>query len=175
MNRKLKLWLPYLLGRLGVAGAAGLLLSAAAAGLDFLVLQPQVEANREMLSEWQTLKRQARAAQAAARRPDALQGLAPAAMVPEAVARLFAAADSAGLLLAQGEYRQASEKGNGLTQYHISLSLTGSYPTLQAFLSEAMQQEPGLALDSLRFSRESVEASELDAQLQFTLYLREGA
>ncbi len=173
MRQVLQLWLPYLLGRLGWLGGIGAVLLTAAIALQLVVLQPQAEDNRRLQAEWLALSQDAQARVAEARPNEALQDLAPTTMASEAIARLFAAADSAGLLLSQGEYRQVSEKGSGLSQYQITLPLTGSYPAVRAFLNEAMDREPGLALVGLKLSRASVTQSELDARLQLILYLRE--
>jgi hypothetical protein len=175
MTQRLLVWLPYLFSRLGWAGSMGLLSLAVASALHVFVIRLQAETNQIMQREWETLSRNAHANEPSSQQRDSVEGLAPTVRAPEAIARLFAAADKAGLLLEQGEYRQLSEKDSGLTQYQITLPLVGSYPAVHAFLLEAMQQEPGLALDGLRLSRESVEESQLDAQMQLTLYLREGA
>jgi hypothetical protein len=172
MISALRQWLPYLLSRLGPAGGAGLLLLVAALGLELFLVQPQHEANRQLDTQLKMQSRVSRVAAPVAARPDSLQGLEPAAKVPEAVARLFAAAKDAGLLLDKGEYRLVSEKDSDMSQYQIMLPLTGSFPVLRNFLNEVLLQ-PGLALDSLKFARASVEVGELEAQLRFTLFVRE--
>ena len=92
---------------------------------------------------------------------------------PEGVARLFAAATHAGLSLEQGTYRPAGEQGAGLRRYQITLPVTGDYPAIRAFLAEALERQPGLALDSLALSRETFASAEVKARLGLTLYLRE--
>lgn len=171
MNAPLRQWGPYLLSRLGPAGSAGLILLIAAAVLNPLLVQPRQEVDRQLEAQLARQSRSAQAAPLAIKPRDSLNGLASAAQVPEAVAHLFAAAEDAGVLLDKGDYRLVSDKAGGVRQYQITLPLTGSYPILRAFINDALQQ-PGLALDSLKLGRATVETDQLEAQLQLTLYVR---
>lgn len=179
----LRYWLSYGLVRLGWPGAAGLALLLAAGVLQGLEVQPLRDANLAMQQRAERLAKQARPPREneAARPADLSATLPGAERMPEAVARLFAAANHAGLTLQQGAYRAvgdkaagektASDKTNGLARYQISLPVTGNYPAVRAFVAEALEREPSLALDGMRLSRERMDSGEIDAELRFTLYL----
>lgn len=167
----------YRLGRLGRAGAAGaLLLVAGAAWWQFGVkpLDAQVAAQRADNTRVRVALRAeaARAAQAGVK-ASAHPVLAPAAAA--ALRRLFDAAGRAGLQLDQGEYRLTEVGSAHLRRYQLSLPVDGSYPAIRAFVTEALNDDPALALVAVRLRRESIETPELDAVLNFTLYLGDGA
>jgi hypothetical protein len=54
------------------------------------------------------------------------------------------------------------------------LPVTGDYPAVRAFVAEALEREPSLALDGMRLVRESMDLGEIEAELRFTLYLGGG-
>ena len=168
-------WLRYAQAWLGWPGTAGIALLAGAALLYVAQVQP-------LQSDSVELQRQAEQMAKAPPpvTPDATLKAAslsvslPAAeQMPESVARLFSAARHAGLSLEQGVYRAASEKSSRLLRYQISLPVNGDYPAVRAFIAEALEREPGLALDSLRMKRDTLDQGVVDADLRFTLYLGE--
>jgi len=166
-------WLQYFLARLGWPGTLGLLLLAAAWPLHALYLQPLQDAGAELQRQADRLARQAPVAKLdTGRQPAMLSTTLPGVeQMPEAVARLFSAARHAGLSLEQGVYRVAGEKSSRLLRYQISLPVSGDYPALRAFIAEALEREPSLALDSLRLTRADMGQGVIDADLRFTLYL----
>jgi hypothetical protein len=171
-------WLRYALARLGWPGVAGLTLLAAAWLAQSLEVQSMRNANMAMQQRAERLAKQVLPArEIEATRQAALSATLPGAeRMPEAVARLFAAAKHAGLTLQQGAYRAVGdkaggEKSSGLSRYQISLPVTGDYPAVRAFVAEALEREPGLALDGMRLARERMDLGEIDAELRFTLYL----
>lgn len=163
------LWVAARLGRPGLLGLA--LLVGASFAQQFLV--PKLAAETQALRT-QIAAVQARRAQQPepAAEPAEAWPLADARETPEAIGRLFKAASRAGLALEAGEYRLQS--GQGLLRYQIQLPLQGRYPPLRSFLSDSLNGNPSLALDSLNLSRERVEDAELKAVLRFTLYLDAG-
>lgn len=176
MARTLDL-LGYRLGRLGWAGmAGGLLLAASTAWWQFGVkpLEAQAAAQRDDNARVRSVMQAeaARAVQdgvATAERPV----LAPAAAA--ALRRLFDAAGRAGLQLDQGEYRLTEVGSAHLRRYQLSLPVAGSYPAIRAFIMQAINDDPALALVAVRLRRERIEVTDLDAVLNFTLYLGDGA
>jgi len=169
MKRVLDL-LVFHLARLGRVGLLGGALVAAALAADFLLLRP-------LEAEWAGLvDRNQRAAlaapdPAAARRTVA--GPPVAAAAEEVLRQLFAAAAKNGLELDQGDYTLSSEQSGDIHRYQISLPVSGSYPALRAFLAEALNGSPALALSHLEMERAVIEDTELVASLRFTLFLKE--
>lgn len=176
MTRALDMFRFYL-GRLGRAGLAGLVMLLAALAYEYAVVLPReaaVEAQhlRNQQSRQETAALQARemeAASAAGAKPP----MAPAAT--DALRRLFDAAEHAGLGLDRGEYRLTEVKEANLRRYQLSLPVMGSYPDIRAFVTEALNADPALALGAISLRRDSIEAAELEAQLSFTLFLDSGA
>jgi hypothetical protein len=167
MKRLLDL-LHFQFGRLGWPGALGIGLIAAALAADFLVLRPGEAAWAEQI------ERNRIAALAA---PDVKSAKGSGAALPVAAAaeevlrQLFAAAAANGLVLDQGDYTLSGEKAGDLHRYQISLPVAGSYPALRAFLAQALNDSPALALGHVEMERAVIEDAELVASLRFTLFL----
>jgi hypothetical protein len=50
--------------------------------------------------------------------------------------------------------------------------LKGTYEQVRKFLAAALQEFPFASLDELRLERRSIEDTNVDSQIRFTLYLR---
>lgn len=74
-----------------------------------------------------------------------------------------------GLVFDSGQFKQ-EEAGKNLVRYRINLPVVGSYIDLRAFLSQAMERFPNLALEGLRISREEPAMEGVDAALQLSFY-----
>lgn len=166
-------WFAYGAERLGWPGLLGLALLLAALALDrFQTLPLETEA-ADLEARIQALALKPRPAPGMASAPPLAESLPLDADAPEGVARLFSAAGHAGLSLEQGGYRRVPQGEGGPGRYQITLPVRGDYPALRAFLAEALERQPGLALDSLALSRESLTEPALEAKLGLTLYARE--
>lgn len=166
-------WLAYGAARMAWPGLLGLALLTAAALAWLAWLMPMREETARLEARAEHLAGQPRAAPPPPTPELALAAILPSANeAPAAVARLFSAAEHAGLLLSQGSYRVAAERA-GARRLHINLPLQGAYPAIRAFLGEALDREVSLALEGIRFSRERMESDQITAQIRFTLYLRE--
>ena len=113
-------------------------------------------------------------------RPDALlaafyEQLPPVEQAREVVRRLHAQARDAGLVLERGEYRPLPDPSGRLMRYEVVLPVKGSYPRVKRFLSQAMQDTPGLALDAISLQRDRGGSQELAVQLRFTVFMRAAA
>lgn len=165
------------LGRLGWAGAAGAVLIVGSLVYDAAVVRPRAAALEEQVARNAQARRTAEALRAqAASEADA--GVAAPPLAPAAAAalrRLFDAADQASLELAQGEYRLTEIKDAPLRRYQLSLPVAGGYPEIRAFVAQALNADPALALTAIQLRRERIESPDLDALLNFTLYLEPGA
>jgi hypothetical protein len=175
MARRLNgLW--FYVGRLGGAGAVGLGLIVGSLVYDAAVVRPREAALEAQLSRNARLAAEALRAEAAAAADTAVADqptLAPAAAA--ALRRLFNAASRAGLELAQGEYRLTEVKDAHVRRYQVSLPVAGGYPEIRAFVARALNADPALALTAIQLRRERIESADLEAQLNFTLYLESGA
>lgn len=165
-------------GRLGWPGAAGVALLLGSLVYGAAVVQPHTAALDAQLMRNEQAHRAADAqrAEAVAAAEAGVAGqpsLAPAAAA--ALRGLFDAAGKAELELVQGEYRLTAVQEAGLRRYQLSLPVAGDYPALRAFVTQALNADPALALTAIQLRRESIESTDLEAQLNFTLYLEAGA
>ena len=86
---------------------------------------------------------------------------------------LYGHARASQVQLLQGEYRLESPAG-GLTAYHVTLPVRGSYPQLRQFVGRVLREMPTASLDALRFERKKAADAQLQAQVRITIYLRKG-
>ncbi len=167
--------LRYHFGRLGRIGALGGLLLLASLAYTQLALHPLQAQTAAQLRD--NARAAARADAARSEESSATASPQPA-LAPAAAAalrRLFEAAAQAGLDLDQGDYRLTEVGDAHLRRYQLALPVTGSYPQIRAFLAEAVNNDPALALVAVRLRRERIEATEIDAMLNFILYLASDA
>lgn len=176
---RLQDWLSWGGARLGWPGLLGLALLAGGVAACLAVVRP-------MDAEVTRLQGEARAlAQQLARRDATLASPVQVkdwrADLPSdhqaygRLTRLFQAAEDAGLALDEGSYRTQFEGAStgqaGLGRLVISLPVSGDYPALRGFLAQALNQDPAIALENLRLTREAMNETELMAELRFALYL----
>lgn len=158
------------LGRVGALGSVLLLASLAYTQFALKPLQAQTAAQlRDNASARAALQAEAARSAENGAKASPQPMLAPAAAA--ALRRLFEAAAQAGLELDQGEYRLTEVGDARLRRYQLALPVAGSYPQIRAFLTEALNNDPALALVAVRLRRERIEATEVDAMLNFILYL----
>lgn len=167
-------WFAWGLARLGWPGWAGLALVLGAVLVSLVQVRPMAEEAARLALQAERLARQPMTRQVAAPPRDWRAELPPDREGYARLAKLFTAASRAGLTLAEGNYREVRDAKLGLTRLAITLPVTGNYPTIRAFLAQTLNQEPALALESLRISRGAIGDSELSADLRFTLYLDAG-
>lgn len=167
------------LARLGWAGALGAALVAGSLAYDATVVRAR-EARLEEQLQRNDAARRAAEAEAAAREATRAEPASAGKpeLAPEAVAALhgvFDAAAESGLELAQGEYRLTEVREAGLRSYQLSLPVAGSYADIRAFIAQALNADPALALTAIQLRRERIEEVEVEAMINFTLYLEPGA
>ncbi len=175
--RRLQAWLRFLLVRHGWPTWIGLLLILSALGGQQWVVAPalsQVEAVRAQLP---ALRRQS--AQAPVEAQTDTQRLAAALAALPAPAGALAAVDTLhrraarhGVVLSHGEYRLLPPGSAPWARYQITLPAQGSYRSLRAWLADAMNAEPTLALDELSLRRGTVGDATVEMRVRLTLFLR---
>jgi hypothetical protein len=160
-------WLAWAAARLGRPGQAGLVMVALAAALCLGWVSPLERDSGERLARAERLARQPPAPVASV--PDWRASLPTGHVGHAHLARLFQAASAHGLRLEEGRYRDARDARTGLTRLSIVLPVSGPYPALRAFLAQALNGGPGLALEGLRLSREDMAGAEVEAEVRFVL------
>ena len=91
--------------------------------------------------------------------------------LPSQVERIHRIARSTGLQLQQGDYRLEVPPA-GLVAYRVSLPVRGEYRALRSFIGAVLKEMPVAAVDRLRFERKKPGDSQLEAQIQLTLFFR---
>jgi hypothetical protein len=84
---------------------------------------------------------------------------------------LYAAAAAQNLVLTRGEYRMTADRNGTLARYQITLPIQGSYLQIRRFVAQALTDVPVASLDDIRFKRDSIAATQLEATIKLTLYL----
>lgn len=93
--------------------------------------------------------------------------------IAERMAKLYGAAAQHNLNLEQGEYRLIPVRESKLARYEIVLPIKGGYLQLRKFVAQVLTEVPNLSLDAITFSRQKIEDSSIDVQLNMTFYLRQ--
>lgn len=166
------------LGRLGKPGAFGAALIVASLGWQAAVVRQDDAALARQLAKNEAARLAADAQRAQAETEAAVGIDGQPALAPAAAAslrRLFDTAAQNGLELSQGEYRLSVVREAGLQRYQLSLPVAGGYPQIRAFVAQALNADPALALAAIKLKRDRIESPDLEGLVNFTLYLEMGA
>lgn len=167
-------------GYLGKTGLTGILLLIAATGSWLTALLP-LQHRIAALSVQQT------DATVVASQPPATQNAVVGNPLPEfyqhfptmrsyapRLNHLYRAAQSEGLVLAEGAYHAVTDSQGKLTYYEINLPMKGSYVQVRRFLRRVFAEFPTVALDRLTLQRASISDGLVESQVRLVWYL-EGA
>lgn len=166
---------------LGVAGAAGVALLVFAALSAAIRVPESAVANESLRAELQRLALRAAGAARTGRQHDAAAQLRAFhdffpvyESLPEWLDTLEMAARDRGFSLGRVEYRLARDDGAGLLRYEAALALRGEYARIAGFVTGFLAAAPPAALDELKLRRDSASSAVLEAQLRFSIFLRDG-
>lgn len=172
MRAHLERWLR----RLGAAGVLGIGVVMACAGFWFSALAPlQQEVAARRLADERLRTRAHYQPVSAGSRAEQLRRFH--ALFPRSseltgeLERLHVMARTAGLELAQAEYR-LERRPSGLWAYRVTLPVSGSYPQLRQLVGAVLKSMPTASIDALRFERKRAADTRLEAQLRLTLHLQ---
>jgi hypothetical protein len=153
-----------------IAAAIGMAALLALAWMS--LLQDRSETMRMSLIE----QRRERAARPSPIRHDPVQtieslraSLPASSRIPQVVQHLFVLAGREKLVLKTGEYKIVTESATSTQMCRIRLPITGNAAAIQRFTLNAINEHRSLALESLSMRRERVDASEVEANVQFVL------
>lgn len=99
------------------------------------------------------------------------QTLTPESAVSTAIERIYAAAAAERISLDRGEYAHAAIANTRLARYQIVLPVKADYGRLRRFVAASLADVPGLNLDDISLQRKNIGAADVEARLQFSLYL----
>ena len=88
--------------------------------------------------------------------------------------RLWNVARRHGVALRQAEFKLSEGGQDEFQRYTILLPVTADYASLRAFVADALADLPGLALEEMNVRRGDSKSLQLDARLNFVLFVRRG-
>ncbi len=157
---------------LGVAGLAGGVLLLLALGLlvfQVWPLQQQVIAQQQEIEQLRVAA-QTRTADVPVV-TDPLVALPSNHTAAPALGQLETLARAQGFELIRGQYSVVPIGGAALSRWQLILPIEADYPALRAFAATALEQMPNLTLDEIKFERERIEDTNLQAELRFSLFV----
>lgn len=89
-----------------------------------------------------------------------------------ALRQLFAAARANGVRIERGEYSVAEKGSVAPSKIVLNMPVRGDYPGIRKFLSQSLNDNPGLVLEQIRLSRPQAGQSDLAGSVRFTLQVR---
>jgi len=164
------------LRKLGTAGVVGIGLLLFCVPFYFSAIVP---AQQELETQRNAIARlKARTSlQPAARggQPEAIRQLyeffPPISRLSEVLQQLYGLARREHLELQQGEYR-LERQGEAISSYRVTLPVRGTYPQIRGFIAATIDELPVVSLDALRFERQRISDTRIEAQIRLTLYFR---
>jgi hypothetical protein len=163
-----------------VNGIAAIICIAAAVGWLWGMpqLRTRLEDQKSALSSTRALLRQTNTPASAPQRSLAEERLAnfydtlgEKQYAEQQIKTLFAIAAKTNLILNLADYKLALNKDGHYTTYQISLPVKGAYTSIRQFCEQVLLAIPFASLDDISFKREAIANRNLEAKLQFTLYL----
>jgi hypothetical protein len=96
-------------------------------------------------------------------------------MIPDQLKQLLAIASKNGVVLAKADYKAQAEENADFLRYQIILPIKADHARVQAFILAALHGLPTLTLDSVTFKRNTPDAADVEARVQFILLVRKAA
>jgi hypothetical protein len=166
--------------RLGVLGLTGLVLMAIALVALFGFILPSeanlirttgVVADLKKRHNAELANPMARSLPAESSLTSFYKHLPPEQSATKQMKKIYKFASGESLQLTQGEYKFTRDKAGRLGSYQIILPVKGSYIQVRKFIAKVMNTMPMVALDEISFRRETIGGAEVEAKIQFTIFL----
>ena len=91
--------------------------------------------------------------------------------VSQSIETLFSVAVKHHINLQEVIYRDEIKSGEPILHYAIDFTVKNSYPNIKSFLTALLAAMPYLALEHISFERDNIEASQIQTDFKFKLYL----
>lgn len=78
-----------------------------------------------------------------------------------------------GVEINSSDFRLSIEKGERLSRYEMILPIRGRYPQVRAFMADALEVVPAMAIVGIAFKRENIQSAQIEVRLEMNLYLDE--
>jgi hypothetical protein len=92
---------------------------------------------------------------------------------PKVLGKIYKAARDESVRLAEGEYKYSLGKAGRMGMYQVNLPVKGSYVQLRKFIVKVLNTLPNASLEQISFKRETIGSAEIEANIRFTIYLRD--
>ncbi|GAB3251218.1 hypothetical protein [Chitinimonas naiadis] len=167
----MNIWLHYGWQRIGALGRLGIWLLLGAVVLWAVKVRSAEQANDDLRSKLaQATQQQAHQQPGTARRIADFYGHFPKlATLPDQLAALDAAAESADMAINESRYQLQPVSGLALQRYQVDLPIEGDYPSLRSFLNRVLNDAPNAVLDEVRFERDE-RSDVVTARLRFSFH-----
>lgn len=172
------------IGRLGVIGKIGIGLLVATSVYFFSAVLPQESVLQKLKERAETLQIQALSKQAAGDNTDSGKKMSGDQALqafydffpridssPFWIRELVRIAKKQNVELSSSEYRLVNESDARLARYEMILPVRGSYAQVRAFIADALETVPAMAISAIAIKRENVTSEKLEVRLEINLYL----
>lgn len=95
----------------------------------------------------------------------------PVEQVSQSIETLFTVAVNHHINLQEVIYRDEIKSAEPILHYAIDFSVQNSYSNIKAFLTALLAAMPYLALEQISFERDDIQASQIQTNFKFKLYL----
>ncbi len=175
--------LRWYIGRLGAIGKIGGGLVVVAGIYFFSAVLPQESILQQLKERAETLQIQGQSKQTpgdteSGKRMSGDQALQafydffpPIDSSPFWIRELVRIAKKQNVELSSSEYRLVNENDVRLARYEMILPVRGSYAQVRAFIADALETVPALAISTIAIKREAVTSEKLEVRLEINLYL----
>ncbi len=174
------LWLQYHARQLGWQGLTGITLLLACLAFGLGVALPETERLHKLALEVEKLRNEIpqRKGQWIDRSPQASLNAFYSFLPDETEATsllgvLLYLSDANELSAAKAVYALIPSKQAPFSRYQINLPVRGTYVEIRTFVNQALNALPTLALNEISFVRQDINSDEVEANLRFTLFLRQ--
>lgn len=184
--RRLLPMLRWQMGRLGNSGKIGIGLMVASGIYFFLAVIPQEAELQKLKDRAVTLQAQAvmnKSSGSSVETEDGKKMSADQALQvfydffprvdssPFWVRELVRVAKKQGVDLSGSEYRLINEADARLARYEMILPVKGNYRQIRAFIAEALEVVPAMAISAIAMKRENITADWVETRIEINLYL----
>lgn len=170
------------IGRLGVPGKIGIGFLVVSAIYFFSAVAPQETALQQLKERAETLQIQAQKPPSgdadAGKKMTGDQALQAFydffPMIdssPFWIRELVRIAKKQNVELSSSEYRLINEQDARLARYEMVLPVRGNYAQIRAFIADALEAVPAMAISAIAIKREAVSSDRLELRLEINLFL----
>jgi hypothetical protein len=101
-----------------------------------------------------------------------LDNLPKRPQLPAIAGKIFSLAAAAGVTLDRGRYELAPLHSGHLARYRMTFPIKGRYPAIRHFIDATLLAVPSAALEGLRIERKTVGDDNVEAELGFSVFVR---